>query len=592
VVFRSASGVVAALQAHGALILLASIGLILSVIVIPRGLERGLLDLELGRTEEAIAVLETRYREGDQSPATTGALARARAHAGDVAGAVSVLEHLLAQRPRDPALLQTLAGHYRGLQRPEAALAVLERLQAVRPSQASLQDLAALYAELDRPRDRLRVLRELTARPGAETAHFLELAKLEGVLGDPVAGAETIGRLGAMRPRAIDTSVVALEMSLHLSADRVDQAFRRGKSWLAGVKDPGRDALALASVLSVRSHPEHAAQLLVPLADKSADEALVRAASQAEIDSGQGLKALRRIEALAERKSSPIGTDLAILRLRLAASLRQYRKTSDAAEALGVGAIPAELLAVTAAAAVHAGRPGISEAVGRRLAEEQHRLAPILVAETHLALGARDRAIEWANLSTRHSRIDPETAVRLARLELRLLRTAQAIAAFRSALRLIRPEGFETRAANGTPMPASLLVEIARLSIDLDQAAEARAVLGALRHEQPSAEAERAWALAAMAAGRRMEVVRWVQESDARKMPPEFLKDLVFMSARDGNYRLALTAAVHLVRNRGTDGDRLLLAELQAVSGAPWVRPQPFSAPAHSGRMNPTVVVR
>ena len=89
-----------------------------------------------------------------------------------------------------------------------------------------------------------------------------------------------------------------------------------------------------------------------------------------------------------------------------------------------------------------------------------------------------------------------------------------------------------------------------------------------------------------------MEVVRWVQESDARKMPPEFLRELVFMSARDGNYRLALTAAVRLVRNRGTDGDRVLLAELQAVSGAPWVRPQPFSAPAHSGRMNPTVVVR
>jgi tetratricopeptide (TPR) repeat protein len=586
--FRPASGVFAALQAHGALILLASVGLILSVIVIPRGLERGLLDLELGRTEEAIAVLETRYRGGDQSPATTGALARARAHAG----AVSVLEHLLAQRPRDPALLQTLAGHYRRLQRPEAALAVLERLQAVRPSQASLQDLAAVYAELDRPRDRLRILRELIARPGAETAHFLELAKLEGVLGDPVAGAETIGRLGAMRPRAIDTSVVALEMNLHLAADRVDQAFRRGKSWLAHVRDPARDALALASVLSVRGHPEHAAQLLVPLADKSSDEALVRAASQAEIDSGQGLQALRRIEAFAERKSSPIGADLAILRLRLAASLRQHRRTSDAAQALGVGAVPAELLAITAAAAFHAGRPEISEAVGRRLAEEQHRLAPILVAETHLALGARDRALQWANLSAEHSRVDPETAVRLARIELRLFRKAQAVAALQSALRLIRSDGFETRSTNGTPVAASLLGEIARLSIDLDQAAEARSVLGALRHEQPSVEAERAWALAAMASGRRTDVIRWVQESDARRVPPEFLKELAFMSARDGNYGLALTAAARLLRNRGTDGDRLLLAELQAVSGAPWVRPHPFSAPAHSRRMNPTVVVR
>ena len=41
---------------------------------------------------------------------------------------------------------------------------------------------------------------------------------------------------------------------------------------------------------------------------------------------------------------------------------------------------------------------------------------------------------------------------------------------------------------------------------------------------------------------------------------------------RSRSYDLALNAAVLLVSERGTDGDKMLLAEVQVLSGAPTAR--------------------
>ena len=51
----------------------------MSLALVPRGAELGLLNLEVGRTAEALEVLESRYASGDRSLSTVGALAEARA---------------------------------------------------------------------------------------------------------------------------------------------------------------------------------------------------------------------------------------------------------------------------------------------------------------------------------------------------------------------------------------------------------------------------------------------------------------------------------------------------------------------------------
>src|SRR4029079_14870530 len=96
------------LRGQHALLLTVVAAICLSLFFVPRGAALGRLNLELGFTHKAIAILEEKYGAGDFSAATIGALAQARAQVGDVAGAVFLLEQLLSEHPRDPELLQAL----------------------------------------------------------------------------------------------------------------------------------------------------------------------------------------------------------------------------------------------------------------------------------------------------------------------------------------------------------------------------------------------------------------------------------------------------------------------------------------------------
>ena len=85
--------------------------------------------------QRAHTILEQSYEAGDTSAVTIGALAQAKAQLGDLPGAILLLEKLLVDRPREPSLLGALAGYYRQVGRLDAALRVMERLEALESSQ-------------------------------------------------------------------------------------------------------------------------------------------------------------------------------------------------------------------------------------------------------------------------------------------------------------------------------------------------------------------------------------------------------------------------------------------------------------------------
>ena len=87
------------LRGQHALLLTVVAAIGLSLFFVPRGAELGRLNLGLGFTHKAIAILEERNAAGDTSAATMGALAQTRAQVGDLAGAVSLLEQLLGNIP-------------------------------------------------------------------------------------------------------------------------------------------------------------------------------------------------------------------------------------------------------------------------------------------------------------------------------------------------------------------------------------------------------------------------------------------------------------------------------------------------------------
>ena len=173
------------LRGQYALLLTVVVAIGLSLFFVPRGAELGLLNFRLGFTQRALAILEERRAAGDTSAATMGALAQTRAQMGDLSGAVSLLEELLGNYPRDADLLQVLAGYYQQVGRREAALRTFEHLCAVQPTQGSFQELARLYGEFNRPIEQRRILRQLVAAPRPDAVNFVELAKVEKALGNP-----------------------------------------------------------------------------------------------------------------------------------------------------------------------------------------------------------------------------------------------------------------------------------------------------------------------------------------------------------------------------------------------------------------------
>jgi tetratricopeptide (TPR) repeat protein len=565
-------GVVGSFRAHGVLLLVAGLGIASSVAVIPRGSELGLLNLALGRSGKALADLERQYAGGDRSPATLAAVAAARFRTGDLPGATDLLETLLVTRPQDVSLLQTLAEYYRRMGRHEAELAMMEKVQSIRPSKASLQVLARLYGEFHRTAEQRLALQELVARGQAEPSNFLELASVEGATGHPADGAEMIGRLEVFWPRAMDTSIVALEMSLRLNAGQAEWAFQRAKSWFDKARRPDREILSLASVLSVHGQAQLAARLLGPVAERTGDQTIILARAQAEFDAGQGEQVLRRIELFADAHHGLLEPDLAWYRLRLAAALSEHVRTADAAEALAPLPIPNDHLAIVAVAARRTGRPALAAVVRDQLARTRVGLERILVAEVYLAMGERREATEWANLAAPDARDNAEVATRLARVELRLMRKSQALAALRSGLPFSFADARRIERRPGVVVAPGLLVPIARLYVEMDLAMEGLAVLQQLRQERASREADWAWALTAVAARREAMVSAWLRSAAAQAADPECLRELVSLSAQKGEGGVALGAAARLASTRGTEPDRLLLAELQASSSAPWVR--------------------
>ena len=470
--------------------------------------------------------------------------------------------------------MQMVAEVYRRMADREAELAITLRIQVIQPSPVALRSLARLYGELNRPAEQRRALQDLVASGKAEPGSFLDLVKLEAAAGRPGEGADLIDRLEASRPAAIDTSVVALQVALRLGANQPELGFRRAQAWLAKGRRQQRDVLSVASVFSANGQAGLAANLLGPIAERTGDQTILLAWSQAQMDSGKGAAALQYIERFADGHRGSVELPLAAFRLRLAAALNEPLRTSAAAEAMAPLPIPEDQLAVVAEAAKRIRRSSLVMLVLDQVAKTKSSIAPVVVAEVYLVTGDRPQALEWATIAGSGARDNPEAATRLAQVELRLMRKSHALAVLRSGLPFDFDNARRLERKTAQEVRADLLLPIARLYLGLDMAAEGYAVLQKLRQEKASVQADWAWALTAVAAGREAQVVAWLRSDQAKAVSPDFLRELIFLAVGKGQQDVPLAAAASLARSRGGEPDRLLLAELQASSGAPWVRPQ------------------
>jgi tetratricopeptide (TPR) repeat protein len=310
--------IVGVIRAQALFVVIAMLAVALSIAFIPRGRELALLELESGKASEALEVLEERYAAGERSLATIAVLAGARASMGDTLRAAQLLEEALPEHPDNLPLLRTLGGYYRQLGQQKEVLEVLQRLQSLSPSQAQLDELANLYRELgfkDRQRE---VLREIVSTQTSKPWHLIELAKLEAAAGNPREGARLLQRMAASHPRAVDPSIVALQMSLEIASGQIESALERGRVWVAQRPEPAKDVGHLANALSANGFSDKALELLQPYIMQDAPASLVMALARAEADIGRPAAGLLRLENFIRSKQDSVPEELAWLRLSLA----------------------------------------------------------------------------------------------------------------------------------------------------------------------------------------------------------------------------------------------------------------------------------
>ena len=536
------------------IVLLGLVAAAASLALMPRGQELAQMYLEAGDTQQALAILEARLAAGDRSSATIAAIARARAGLGDLAGAAQLLEDLLAERPRDAAVLSALADLQRRAGQTAVLIGSLERLQALSPDTRRLRELASLYGAAGRRPEQRLALRQLAERQVAEVAEYLALARLEAALGDPAAGAVVLRVLAQRRPQAVDTSIVGLELQLLAAAGQPEPALARARDWLHGRRDLAEAAEHLAGSLGVAGRPDLAVALLVPLADAAAGPRLVAALAQAESDAGDPAAALARLERL-DPAGEGVPRPAALLRLRLALSAGEVGRAMTAAGRLGWADLPEELLRGLAAHALAAR----DAAALRRIAElGEARLAgdPVLAARLWLALGEREAAGRWSERAVPMLAGRPEQALPLAEVELALGRRDRAAAVLLAAI--------------GNPaLPAAALRPAAGLLVEAGQAGAAAAAFAALRRDDPSPEADRAWAIGATAAGQAPAVAAWLATPAAAGLPADLLQDLLHLAVDRRALPLALKVADRLEASRGAAGDRQQVIRLLLELGQP-----------------------
>jgi tetratricopeptide (TPR) repeat protein len=482
------------------LIALVLMAVALSALVTPRGRELALLDLEAGNTQGALNLLEQMFEAGDRSLPTVAVLAKARARSGDVAGSIRLLADQLGEHPRDIGLLQLLATRYRELGRTEDYADILVRLKTLHPTAEVRRELVQAYEKLGLQDEQAKVLQELVHQGGAEAADYLALARMEGNAGRPARGADILQLLAVRHPDAIDASIIALEMTLLVSAGQADRAISSARKWL--------------------------------------------------------------IE----------GSNAAVLLASSLISVVDLERAFAVAEAIGLKSLPPKLLVDMARVALALNRMDIVQRSRREVGDSFLFIDPVLTAQIFLAMGDRDMAQRWCDLSAEQVKGQPVRAVQIAEVERRLGRRHKALAALRQALPFRFAQGRPPELSRQSELlDPSVLVDLARIYIRLGFVHENWAVMDALRRQQPSAEAEMAWALAAAAAGRASELFYWLQARQVGSIKPEFLKEITFLANHAKARSVAADAARRLVTARGNDSDRMLIAEVFTAAGFPWL---------------------
>lgn len=530
-----------------------------SILLMPRGQEEALLRLEAGDAAGARELLERRYAEGQHSPGTVAALARARAETGDPAGAVALLEPLTQRGTRERSVVEALVTYRRRIpQDPAGLLRALLLLETYGSNPDRLREIAGLHGALGQTAEQRAVLRRLVDSGRGQRWDYLTLAELTAAQNDAAGALALMQRFAQTHPEAMDAHAAALTVSLHLENGDPRAAAASARLWL----DAQPEAVALeaapmlTSYLGAAGRPELAVLVLEPYAKPGAPPALILALAQAEIDAQREGSALARLEALPPG-DGPAAIEVASLRLRLALAMGETQRAMAALDAIDHRYVSGDLVAALAAAAVDAGRADVLTRIEDWGGAAALQADPALATEAALLLGDLDAARRWSAAAGADVPTDPRRALGFAAALMQLDETDRAT-------RLL------AQVAERAALSPPLMAEVARRFVRIGRAEQGAALFARLRAEHPSPGADGAWLLAAAAVPARQRQVAAAIAAMTDPQPfPELLRDAMHLAADAGAPEAAIAAARALLAREKDDPHRMILARLLADAGRP-----------------------
>ena len=536
------------------LVAIVAVVIALSLLLIPRGLERSLLRSgTVLPADRVLQMLEARVAAGDRSAASIGALARARDQHGDHDGGIALLRAWVAEQPGDLAALQSLAELYRSARRHSDYRDTLAELQRRQPTGARQRELTRLSLEIGTPQQHGEALAVLIDRYDAgEVADYLLLARQRSARGESAAALATLDRMAARFPQALDASVVQAQMMLLLAGQDASGAAARGHAWLrAHPDDVVRMAPQFGAAFSAARQHDQAAQFLAVYLSATDPQPLLLAPwAQATADAGRPAEALRRLQ---EVDAAADGSgELLRLRLNLAIASGRVEQALRDARTAGIEQLPPAQLASIAAMTLASGRDDLLQVAMRSGEAHIGTHDAVLAAQIALRLGHRAAALRWTDAARAAATNPPTRWLQIARLYEQLGQPTRSLEALR---RVARPDA-----------ERSTLGEVARLFLALGHAEEGLKWIDTMR-TQTDASWQEPWALLATSAGRHIEVSRWLEGGTAGTASATFYRDLLHLAMDSKAYPLAAAAGERLYRISHQDDDQLALGQALLAAG-------------------------
>lgn len=552
--------------------LFVAFGLATSVVLVPRSYERALQEMNAGDLDDAQTRLAAMWTSGDRQPAIAAALANALVDGGDLDGAIALLQETARIHPGDMGVLEELANLYQGTGRLREQAQILHRQQGASPTRARQETLADVYRLLGDSENQRAATWSLVRDYGVGHARLFELARLEAAAGNAEGALDALDLQQAF-PRFVRPEAVSLAIALELGRGDVDRAIDRGRRWIETHGSSAAAIETIANIILTQRRPDVLAQLLAPLAVRGAPLVAYEDLGYARFRAGDIAGARRVLDDLARDGGTRWPALTARLRLALAINAPDHVLT--AARRLPPRAIPPPLLRGVAAVALGQRDTDLLRRLAHRMRRTVFDQEPVLAARVMIALRRFGEAENWLAAARRVGSADPEFRLAIAHADMGLRRRGRALQEVRAVFGDPPAPGFPVAEdalsrQRYADLSGDALMLAASLYLDLGAPREGQAMLDAYRRVNLSVEADQAWALVAVAAGRQSAVIAWQREAASEDaLSPPFLRELASRALAVGAHDLAAITARRLVGMRGSDDDRLLMATALVAAARP-----------------------